>query len=264
MTQATAILRQIGAEAKPRSRSVRDWLTCVCVDSEGVSPSAPIPISSGVAHLNLPPGIPIPGNTHPINTSNPSTAGPSPVTQPQTNNVTPEPSWKPWIEPFQPQRAPPTASTPADPSKPTSSAITSGRVSTVPPSSATDSAPTEHIWAPAPRQLPISWDSWHSAPPPAYQPTPPPFNYSARYEYAWPLPSASLAIRPGVSSAALPVPSASWQSSHRSISPISVIPMKRSASTLSALAQPGPSFSLVAGVFTHSPSTSRASSTAPA
>lgn len=271
MTQATAILRQIGAEAKPRLRSVRDWLTCVCVDYEGVSPSAHVPLTAGVAHLNLPPGIPIPGITHPISSSLLAVSSGterSPITQPPTGNATPDPSWKPWVEPVQPQGALSSSATPAEPSKPkVFSSSTSGKSSTRPPSlTTTSSGPGAQIWAPAPRQLPVVWDSWRSAPPPAYQPTPPPFNYAATYEYAWPLPSASVTAGQRASSATpTSNPSTSWHSQRR-VPPISVIPMKRSASRLSPLAQPsGPSsHGLFPNSFRHSPNTSRASSTTPA
>lgn len=196
MTQATAILRQIGAEAKPRLRSVRDWLTCICTEYSGESPSVTIPITPGTAHLNLPPGIPIPGITHPIDDR--GGAVPSsdclPASHPPSRNATPDMSWKPWVEPFQPQRAVSALPSTVESFNPSSGSTTATGTAgtTYPPTPATsNSTASEHIWAPAPRQLPVSWDSWRSAPPPAYQPTPPPFNYSATYEYAWPLPGAS-------------------------------------------------------------------------
>jgi hypothetical protein len=216
MTQATAILRQIGAEAKPRLRSVRDWLTCVLVEDKGPIPAAPL--GPSLAHLNLPPGIPIPGITHPIGAgalTTPPCLDPDPTTQPPTRIPTPDASWKPWVEPFQPSRPPGSNSTS------TSSPV-------LPHASTSPAKPAEEIFAPAPRLAPGSIESWRAtAQPYAYgRPTPPPFNYAATYEHSWPLPSESAAARAG---GGLGAAFSSWNSP-RHIPTTALIPMKRAAS----------------------------------
>ncbi|BEJ11638.1 hypothetical protein CspHIS471_0200980 [Cutaneotrichosporon sp. HIS471] len=211
MTQATAILRQIGTEAKPRLRSIRDWLTCILVDHKVVAPAAPIP--PGVAHLNLPSDIPIPDPTQTIHAvlTTPLCLDPHPTTQPSPGNPSPQPSWNPWVEPFQPSRSNSiSTSSSALPHEPTSPAQA-----------------VEQIFAPAPRPLPLSIDSWRnlSAPYQFGRPTPPPFNYTATYEYSWPLPSESSAARAGGFGTAY----SSW-TSPRHIPTAAIVPMKRAAS----------------------------------
>ncbi|GMK56201.1 hypothetical protein CspeluHIS016_0300410 [Cutaneotrichosporon spelunceum] len=216
MTQATAILRQIGAEAKLRLRSIRDWLTCILVEHKGLVTSAPV--LPGVAHLNLPSGVPTTGVTQATDAPiliTPPCLDPHPNTQSPPGNRSPEPSWKPWVEPFQSSRS--------------SSLSTSS--SACPPESTSPSRPVGQILAPTPtptsRPLPLSIETWRSLSAP-YQfgrPPPPPFNYTAAYEYSWPLPSESAAARGG----GLGTAYSSW-TSPRHIPTTAIVPMKRAAS----------------------------------
>ncbi|KLT41371.1 hypothetical protein CC85DRAFT_123846 [Cutaneotrichosporon oleaginosum] len=175
MTQATAIIRQIGAEAKPRLRAVRNWLTCVLTEPRDPRPA--VALGPGIAHLNLSPGIPIPDLTDQLDTpesATPPCLDPHPNTPLQTRYQSPEPSWKPWVEPFRP-------SVPVD-------RASSGRTACNPVKS------NENILAPTPRQPPVVMEAWRTSLPfEHWRPTPSPFDYTTAYQHSWPLPSESTA-----------------------------------------------------------------------
>ncbi|BEI80934.1 hypothetical protein CcaverHIS002_0200940 [Cutaneotrichosporon cavernicola] len=113
----------------------------------------------------------------------------------------------------------------------------------------------EQIFAPAPRPLPLSIDTWRNLSTP-YQfgrPTPPPFNYAAAYEYSWPLPSESSAARAGGFGTAY----SSW-TFPRHIPTAAIVPMKRAAS---GPMPEGQARAFRPRALLHSPGASRGSST---
>lgn len=121
LTQATAILRQIGSEAKVRFEAVRSWLACIC-GARDPGPAAIIPPSKVSSNTTepaillgddfrnvpkLPPGIPIPGLTASLSATPPNNSSPEiHLRNLSQGEASPDLTLlKPWVPSFLPRSA---------------------------------------------------------------------------------------------------------------------------------------------------------------